>query len=197
MTLAQHLVFGRKVLVGHALFIGGAAIELATVLLETVLLAHAAAFLGGLHLAAGSAKRVELAVEELIFAELAVERAVVEGNFETRLQADGFKAFFLVTDNPSLVAAEGMFQRLADHLIKPREVFGLEAFAVWRVGHHDRLLGRLLKLLEVALLQGYDVAHACSLHVGIGCLNGTQVKVVAVNLMVEGTLLRVVVVNLL
>ena len=90
-----------------------------------------------------------------------------------------------------------MFQRLADHLIKPREVFGLEAFAVWWVGHHDCLLGGLLELLEVALLQGYDVAHTRCLYVGIGCLNGTQVKVVAVNLMVESAFLRVVVVDFL
>ena len=89
-----------------------------------------------------------------------------------------------------------MLQSFANHLIGAQQVVGRDALTVWRIGHHDTLVLRLGEVLEVLLLDSDIVGQTSSLDVETGRVDSLDVYIVAVDMMVELTFLRIVVVNL-
>ena len=185
-------------IVGHlivfASLVVGLAVEVA-VLLKALFLRHAAALLGRLDVAATGPEAVHGAVEELVFSKLAVDRAVHQRHLETGAQAHLVEELFLARDHPGIVSREGMLQALAQGAIHGVEVGRRQALAIGRVGNHDGRRGGLGELAYVLLLQNDTIGHAGAFGVSRGSLDGRQVQVVAIYLVVEGALLRVVVVD--
>ena len=175
-------------LVGHALF------EVA-VLLEPVFLCHRLFLLFGLDDASLLAELLHLAFEHGILAELAFQRTVVERNLDRGFQSYLFETLLAVAQNPCVVAAEGMLQPFAYHLVGAQQVGCGDAFAVGRIHHDDALLGRSGEVFEVLLADGDFLRQTGSPHVEIGGIDRLHVVVVAVDMMFEISFLRVVVVD--
>ena len=164
-------------------------------LLETVLLRHLALLLVGLDDAAFGTELPHLAAKHGIFAELAFQTAVVDGDFDARLQTNLLEALLAVTQYPCLVTLEGMLEAFADHLICAEKVGGRDALAVGRVHHDDALLSRLGKVLEVLLRHGDVLRESSCAHVH-GCrVHRLDVAVVGIDMVFELAFLRVVVVD--
>ena len=167
-----------------------------TVLLETVFLGHQAFFGLGLHHTAFAAEGLHLTVEHLVFAEFALQRAVVQGYLDAGLQADLLEALLTIRQDPCIAAHELVFQPLADHAIGAEQVGCRDTLAVGRVAHEDSLVFRLLEVFEVLLLNGDVAGQSGSLGIDAGRVDSLHVDVVAVDVMVERALLRVVVIYL-
>ena len=88
-----------------------------------------------------------------------------------------------------------MLQALAQGPVDAEQVGRDEALAVRRVGYHQRLLGWILEILDVAAFHGDAVGYAGALGVGQRRLDGALVQVVAVNLVRKLALCRIVIVN--
>ena len=88
-----------------------------------------------------------------------------------------------------------MFEHAAEGAVQAEQVGRRDALAVGRVRHHERFLGGLDEISNVALLHANDIAHASTLGIVAGYLNGAQVKVVAINMVGKFALLAVIVVN--
>ena len=161
-----------------------------------MLLCHLTLLVLSLHHAAVLTEVLHGAVEDGILAELALQRSVINRNLDGWLQTDGLEAFLAVAQHPSLVAHESMLQTLANHLICIEEVRRRDALSVRRIGHHDALVGRLLEVLEVSMLHGDVLCETCCTNVKTGCVNGLHVHVVAIDMVCELALLRVIVINL-
>ena len=177
------------------LLFGEALLEVA-LLLEAALLGHLALLLVGLHDASLAAEDLHLAVEHLVFAQLALQRAVVEGNLDAGLQSYLLEALLAVAQYPCVAPRELVLQPLANHAIGVEQVGRGDALAVGRVGDDDGFLLRLGEVLEVLLLDGDAIAESCRLHILAGGVHGLEIHVVAVDVVAELALLRVVVVNL-
>ena len=89
-----------------------------------------------------------------------------------------------------------MLQALANHLIGVEQVGRGDALAIGWVGHHQGRLGRLLEVLEVLQLHADDLCQTGSTHVQTSLCHGLRIDVVAIDVVVEVALLRVVVVDL-
>ena len=88
-----------------------------------------------------------------------------------------------------------MLQAFTNHGVEPQEVVGRDTFAIRRIGYDDALFLWLLKLLERLELQ-YDVlAQSGCLHVVSSNFVRLRIVVVSINLMVEFTFLRFVVID--
>ena len=164
--------------------------------LETTLLGHCSLLLVGLHHATFLSEFFHLALEHRVLAELALQRTVVERYLDGRLQAYLLEALFAIRQHPGIVARELMLQALAYHLVSIEQVGSRDAFAVGRISHHQRRLGRLLEILEVLQLHGDVLHHTGGAHVQRSLSNSLRVDVVAVDVVLELALLRVVVVDL-
>ena len=99
----------------------------------------------------------------------------------------------MVCDNPSIVAHKIAFQILADGLVEVVNIIGCDAVAVWRVGNDDGFVERLLKLM----LHTYHIFHTSILHIFGGYLHYLTIYVVAINLMIELTLLTIIIVDII
>ena len=175
-------------LVGHAL------LKFA-VLLEPVFLCHRLLLVLRLYDAALFAELLHLAFEHGILAELTLQRTVVERNLDRGFQSYLFETFLAVAQNPCVVAAEGMLQPFAYHFVGAQEVGCGDAFAVGRIHHDDALLGRSGEVFEILLADGDFLRQTSCAHVEIGGVDGFHVVVVAVDVVFEVALLRVVVVD--
>ena len=89
------------------------------VLLEATLLSHLALFLFCLNSTALGTEILDFTVEHLIFAELTLQRTIVNRNLDAGLEAYLVKAFLAVGEYPGVVARKLMFQALANHLVSP------------------------------------------------------------------------------
>ena len=163
-------------------------------LLEAVLLGHQALLLIALHLAALTAEYLHLAVEHLVLTEFALQRAVVKGNFDTRLQAYLVETLLAIGEYPGVVAGKLMLQPLANHLVGAQQVGRGDTLAVGWVGNDDAFVLGLLKQLEVLLLNGDSTAQAGGLHVASRRVDGLHVDVVAVDVAFGFTLVVLAVV---
>ena len=166
-----------------------------TVLLEAVLLGHLTTFLVTLDLTTLRAEHLHLAIKQLVLAELTFQRAVEQRNLDAWLQAYLVETLLTVTQHPGIVARELMLQPLTYHFIGTQQVGRRDAFAVRWIGHHDALLLRLLEVLEVLLLHRDAVGQPGCLHVQASRVDGLHVDVVAVDMVFELPLLRVVIVD--
>ena len=138
---------------------------------------------------------LHLAVEHLVFAELAFQRAVKQRNLDRRLQANLVEAFFPITEHPGVVARKLVFQPLAYHLIGGQQVGCRDAFSIRRIGHHDAGFLRLLEVLEVLLVDGDVAGETSRFDVHAGGIDRFDVHIVTIDVVFELTLLRVVVVD--
>ena len=127
---AQQEVFGVEVffLIVFARVFGEPLLEVVAARLEASAVAHEAAFLIGLHLAALGPEVAQTALEELVLAEVAVELAIENLHLEAGAQADVFEEFLLGGDDPRLVAGKFVLEGLAYGLVKVEQVGGREAF---------------------------------------------------------------------
>ena len=159
------------------------------------LLGHAAPLLVGLHRTAAGAKFVETAREQLIFPKLALQRAVVKRQAHAGLKPDLVEALRPGADHPRVVAGERVLEALAQGAVEAEQVGRNEALAVGRICHHERFLLRLLEVLDVALRHLDAIRHAGALGVCQRGLDGAEVQVVTVDLMMELAFGRIIVIN--
>ena len=169
------------------------------------LLGHLALLGLGLHDAPFLAELPELAAEDGVFAVFTLQRAVVERHLQRGLQTYLLEALLLVGEHPGHTTLEGVLQALANHLVGLKQVGRRDALAVGRVGDHQSLGGitvgvsavlYALKVLEVLLRYGDIGREAGGLHVVSGHIHGLVVDVVAVDMVAERLLLRVIVIYL-
>ena len=166
-------------------------------LLEAFVVSHHAAFLGSLYVATLSTHVVELSAEYLVLAQLAFQTSVVQRCTQRRFQTNLVETFFPVAQYPCLVIYELMLQSLANHLIESQQVGSRDTFSIGRIRNDDALLLRLGEVSEILLLNGNLLAQTGSLHVGSGNGYGRTTDVVAVNMVLEGMLLTVVLIDLI
>ena len=172
-----------------------ALLELA-VFLEAVLLCHHPLLFLGLEDVSLAAELLQFSAEHLVAAQFALQCSVVERNLDAWAQTNLLEALFAVAQHPRLVALEGMLQSLAYHLVGLQQVGCGDALTVGRVGNHDgRFLG-LFEVLEVLECHGDVVGEACRPNVPQCGVHRLGVYVVAIDMVVELALLRVVVVYL-
>ena len=88
-----------------------------------------------------------------------------------------------------------MLQALAYHAVGVEQVGCGDTFAVRRVGDDDGLVLGLHEVLKVLLLDGDAAGESGCLDVGASRVHGLEVDVVAVDMVLELTLLRVVVID--
>ena len=167
-----------------------------TLLLEAVLLGHLALLLVGLDGTAFSTEYLHLAVEQLVFAELTFQTAVEEGNLDAGLQTDLVEALLTIRENPGIVVGKLVLQSFTDHLVRTQQVGRRDTLTVGRISHHDALLLGLREELEVLFSDGDVVGQTGGLDVQTGCIDGLDVDVVAIDVMLELAFLRVVIVYL-
>ena len=89
-----------------------------------------------------------------------------------------------------------MFQTFSNHLVQAQQVGSRDTLAIGWVGDDNALLLRLCEIGEVLLLDGYLLAQTSSLNVGSSDGHSVTVDVVAVDMVLEGMLLAVVLVDL-
>ena len=135
------------------------------------------------------------AVEYLIFTELTFQCTVKQRHFHRWFQPDLVETLIAITQNPSIVAYESMFQPFAYHLIQTQQVVCRDAFTVRRIRDDDTLFGRLFKLLERLDTQYNVFAHSRRLYVMRGYFVRFRVIVVSVNLVCKFAFLRVIIIN--
>ena len=163
--------------------------------LEAVLLSHLALLFLRFDDAALFSIDLHLAVEHLVFAELAFQRAVKQRYLDGRLQANLVEALFPVAEHPGIVARKLVFQSLPNHLIGSQQVGCRDALSVRRIGHHDAGLLRLLEVLEVLLTDGDVAGETSRFDVHAGGVDRFDVHIVTIDVVLELTLLRVIVVD--
>ena len=199
MLAAQDGIFWWQVIlffsVGAWVAIRISVVEVTSVLLEAFFFAHASALLVGLHFAAAGAEVIQFAAEKLVFAQFAVERTIVERNFDARLQSDFVETFLLVADHPCLSALEFVFQAFSERVIDVQDVGRRQAFAIRRVGDDDGRVFWFDELADVALLNADDVGHAGAFRVVACRFNGVHVQVVAQDAVCKLPFCRVIVVD--
>ncbi len=166
-----------------------------TLLLETVLLSHLALLALSLHNTAFRTEVLHLAVEHHILAEFALQASVEYRNLDRWFQTNLLEALLAVAQYPSLVAGKSLLEALTNHLVGVQEVRGRDALAVWRVHHDDALLCWLGEVLEVLLGDGDILAQTGSTYVEISCVYSLHINIVTIDMVLELTLLRVVVIN--
>ena len=148
---------------------------------------------------------LQLAVEHLILAEFARECTVVEGNLGGRTETNLCKAFFVITENPSVVTHKLLLETTADGGIEVEDVVRCDALAVRRIGDDDGFLAEHFALVyfvifqlrlripfefvEVLLLHIYNLADTCRTSIVGGNCHSLTIDVEAVNLVVEIALL--------
>ena len=165
------------------------------VFLKPVFLSHCLFFVVGFHNTAFLSEFPEFSVKNLVFSEFALERSVVERNLYRRLQSYLVEAFRAVAEHPSVVVEELVFQSFSYHSVCSEQVGRGDAFPVWRVGHHDALLLRLLEVLEVGTFYGDAVGESCSFDVKPCGVYSFHVYVVSIDMEFVIPFLRVVVVD--
>ena len=158
---------------------------------------HVATVFFRLDVAASCPHVVETSGENLVFTQFTLKGAVVERNAARRLQADFVETFLAVTQDPGFTVGEIVLQLAADGLVEPQQVGRRDAFAVGRISDEQARMQRFLKILDVALLNGDFLGETGCFYVSGGDGNGVHIEVVAVDVVVEGVLLGVVVVHLL
>ena len=164
--------------------------------LEAMFLGHLFLLFLRLHHAALFAEDAHLAVEHLILAELALQRTVEQRNLDGGLQANLVEAFLAVGEHPGIVARKLVLQSFANHLIGGQQVGCRDALAIGRVGDHDAGLLGLLEVFEVLFADGDEAGESGGLDVQPGCVDGLDVDIVAIDVVMELALQRVVVVYL-
>ena len=163
-------------------------------LLEALVVSHQPALHGSFDVTSTLAQILVRTVKNLILAQLAFERAVVERSAQRRLQPYGLKTLLSIAQYPGIVAYKLMLELLANHLVQTQEVRSRDTLAIWRIGYDESLLARLGEILEI-LQDNIDVlAQTSSLHIVSGNLHGLTVVVVAVDVVLELTLATVVIV---
>ena len=167
-----------------------------TLLLEAVLLGHLALLFIRLHGTAFLAELAHLAVEHLVLTELTLQAAIIKRYLDAGLQANLVEALFPVAEHPGIVARKLVLQPLANHLVGSQQVGRRDALAVGRIGHQYAFLLGLLEVLEVLLGHGDVVRQSGRLDIDAGGIDSLDVHVIPVDMMVERTLPRVVVVYL-
>ena len=160
-----------------------------------MLLCHLALLVFGLHHTALRAEVAHLAVEDGILAELALQTTVVDGYLDRGLQTYLVEAFLAIREHPSLVAHELVLETLAYHLVGGEQVGGRDAFAVRRIGHHDALVGRLGKVLEVGILYGDVLGESGGTHVQTRGVHRLHIHIITIDVVFELALARVVIVD--
>ena len=88
-----------------------------------------------------------------------------------------------------------MLESLAYHLVGCKEVGRGDTLTVWRIHNEETLVGRTLKVLEVSLLHCHIFCKAGSSYVQTCGVYSLHVDVVAIDVMVELTLIGIVVVD--
>ena len=166
-----------------------------TVLLEAAFLCHGFLFVVGLHHTAFRTELAKFALKHLVSAELTLQRAVEDGNLDTRLQSDGIKAFLTVTEHPSLVALEFMLQLLANHLVGGQQVRCGNTLTIRRIGNDDGWPGRFFEVLKVLLFNGDGFGQSSCFYIEAGGINCLHVDVIAIDMMVELLFLGIVVID--
>ena len=109
----------------------------------------------GFHYATLAAEILEFTIEDLVFSQFAFERPIIERSFDRWFQSYLVKAFLPVTQYPCIIVEELVFESLSNHFVCLQQVWGRYSLAVWWVGHHDGLFGRLCEILEVGLFHRY------------------------------------------
>ena len=87
-----------------------------------------------------------------------------------------------------------MLEAFADGFVQSQNIGRLQTLAIRRVRHNDCLILRLGKLTEVLLAELYHIAHTSLFGIGHSSFESRTIDVVGVNLMVEFTFSRVVVI---
>ena len=205
-----------------ALIVVEMATEALALLLEAALFAHLTALVVGLDEASGSTMLVQTAVEKHVLAQLALQRTVVKGCLQRRLQSDLVEALLAVAQDPRLAACQFTLQLLPDSLVQAQQVGRRDALAIRRIRDdeevraslvacrrrgdapglvgssiHDRGGQRKLRLTEVGLLDGDVLSQARSLHVASRDAHSLRVVVATIDVMGELALAGVVVVDAL
>ena len=141
------------------------------------------------------AETLVITFEDNVFAELAFDRAVEDGNLLRRGEADFRDVFVFSGDNPGVVAFEHVFQFLADEGVEALHVVGADALAVGWIGDENTPLGSFGPCRERFGLQVDHAPHACAADVAVGYLHGLGRDIGAVDFIFELALGRVVVVE--
>ena len=163
--------------------------------LETVFLGHLLFLFVSLHDTTVVTEIFQFSVEHLVSAEFTFQTAVIEGDLDTGFQADLLKALFAVGENPGIITFELMFQAFTNHLISTQKVGRGDTLTIRGIGNHDALIAWLGEVLEVLLSDGDVVGQTCGLHVEEGRIDGFDVNVVTVYMVLELTLLALVVID--
>ena len=88
-----------------------------------------------------------------------------------------------------------MFESFANHLISAQKVWCGDALSVRGIGDYDALVGWLGEVLEVLLPNGDVVAQTSGLHVKAGRVDGFDIDIISVYMVLKLTLLALVVID--
>ena len=167
-----------------------------TLFLETVFFGHLPLFLLCLDRTAFFAEDLHLAVEHLVFAELALQRTIEQRNLDAWLQANLFEAFLAIAEHPGVVAYKLMFQAFANHLVGGQQVGSRNTLTIGWVGNHNAGVQGLLEVLEVLFCHRDIIGQSCCLDIHACGVDSFDIYIVAVDVVVERSLLGVVIINL-
>ncbi len=165
-----------------------------------VALAHAVhllvlSFLQGAQTASFGAEMLVVALEYDVFAELALDGPVEDGDFHRRGESDFVDKLVLGGDNPGVIPLEHVFELLAYKAVQSLHVVGADALAVGGIGHQDATLGGLVPLREGTGVELDHAAHTGAADVLRGDINGAGRHIGADDLMGELAFAGVVVVE--
>ena len=160
-----------------------------------MLLGHQTFLLFGLHGVAFLGEHLHLAFEHLVLAQLALQRTVVERGLQAGFQAYLVEALLTIGEHPGIIPLELVLEPFSHHLIGAQEVGCGDTFAIGWVGDDDAFLCGVGEVLEVLLVNGDAVAESGSLHIETGGVDGLHLDVVAVDVVGELPLLRVVIID--
>ena len=88
-----------------------------------------------------------------------------------------------------------MFQTFAYHLVGGQQVGGRDAFAVGRIGDNNALFCRLLKIFKVGFFNSDVVGETCCTHIEACRVNGFDINIVAIDVVLELAFLAFIVVD--
>ena len=136
---------------------------------------------------------VEFAFKGDVFAELAVERAVLEGHFEGGAQAHRVEEFFARRNHPGFTALEFAFELFAQRAVDVGEIFGTKTLTVGRVGDEERGRFGVGEVANLALFDSDEIGHTGSFGIGLCGFDCAEIDVGTDDTVLESALVAVVV----
>ena len=104
------------------------------------------------------------------------------------------ETFLTIGQYPCVVASELVLQTLTNHLVCTQQVGRRDTLAIGRIGDDDTLVFGLCEVFEILLSYGDVTGQTGCLDIEACCVDCLDVDVIAVDVVIELALLRVVII---